>query len=121
MSDIHGIHNLFRNYQPSSVDPERESQLVIKTVLTSGTWEQILWLFRRYGRERVRQMVLEDDAGLRSLPDSVLVFWRNIFLPDAPAPQVDPVDRWRPTRHVPVFPTPGDASVPPADSFSQSD
>ena len=44
--------DLFKNYVFEPVDDEKHAALVIKTVLSRGTWEQITWLFRRYGRDR---------------------------------------------------------------------
>lgn len=91
---------LFHNYQPSSIDLDRHAGLVIRTVLAEGTWEQVLWLFREYGWDRVRQVVLADHRGLRTLPEPTRRLWLAVFS-DASEGEAsddeshDPVERWR--------------------------
>lgn len=105
-----GLRELFHNVDPDSVDPDRDADLVIRTVLGSGTWEQVLWLFRRYGAERVREVVQADVEGVRTLPEPTRALWTLVLLKDRhvsggaalndDAPE-DPADRWRGRRRVP--------------------
>lgn len=74
------LHPLFHNYEPEAIDPDRHAGLVIRTVLAAGTWEQVLWLFRRYGKERVREVFLKDCRGLRTLPEPTRRLWSLVFL-----------------------------------------
>lgn len=86
---------LFRNYIFETIDDERHHKLIIKTVLAHGTWEQIMWLFRHYGREKVKAVFLDDYHGLRTLPDVTLKLWELLFA-DKPLPEDgDPAAKWR--------------------------
>lgn len=89
------IANLVWNYDTRSLSPE----VVIRTVLLRGSWDQIVWLFGFYGLETVKEKIEQDYFGYRSLPVSIRVFWGNVFWPDSPPPEIaDPMEQWRPTR-----------------------
>lgn len=107
MTDLDVVADLFHNYRLESLDLDRHAALVIRTVLAQGSWDQVRWLFARYGWAAVEAQFRVDLAGCRSLPRDALAFWQNVFMPDQP-PTVtaDPRDRWRPTR-----PTPDPASL----------
>ncbi len=93
--------SLFQNYDFDIIDDERHRSLVIKTVLAQGTWEQILWLFRHYGREKVREVFVEDYYGLQTLPESTRKLWELLFI-DEPLPDdPHPLAKWRCRRLVP--------------------
>lgn len=99
---------LFYRYDPATIDPERDAGLIIRTVLAEGTWDQILWLFRRYGHDRVREVVLADARGLRALPEPTLCLWLLVFGEDPDAYLSPPatgtsaarIARWRPRRRL---------------------
>lgn len=104
------LRELFHNVNPDSVDPQRDAGLVIRTVLASGTWEQVLWVVRRYGVARVREVVRADVEGLRTLPEPTRALWTLILLKgqvpaggsfNADFPE-DRLDRWRIRRRVPT-------------------
>ena len=42
------IKPLFKNYDTSVMDPDRSAELIVLTVLTRGTLEQISYLFTMY-------------------------------------------------------------------------
>jgi predicted XRE-type DNA-binding protein len=95
------IADLVWNYDTRSLDPQQSSEVVVRSVLRLGSWDQIMWTFSFYGRDTVRQIIERDYFGARSLPVSVRVFWGNVFWPDSPPPEIaDPMERWRPTRSV---------------------
>ena len=71
---------LFRNYEFDLLDTDKHASLIIKTVLTRGTWEQIEWLFKFYGFDRIKEVFLEDLHGLRELPLPVIFLWGTIFM-----------------------------------------
>ncbi len=72
--------DLFRNYSFDKIDTEKHAELVIKTVLTRGSWEQVLWIFDYYGKEKIKQVFLKDFYGLRELPEPVVNLWGLLFL-----------------------------------------
>ena len=77
------LRPLFHNYRVESIDPERNADLVIKTVLADATgWEQVREVFRLYGWDRVKEAVLRDFHGLRELPESALRLWMVVFAPE---------------------------------------
>ncbi|SMB96480.1 hypothetical protein SAMN00808754_1498 [Thermanaeromonas toyohensis ToBE] len=71
---------LFRNYAFDCLDTEEHAELVIKTVLVRGTWEQVIWLFDFYGFDRIKDVFLKDIYGLRELPDPTVNLWGLLFL-----------------------------------------
>ncbi len=97
---------LFRNYNFEELDDEKHSKLIVKTVLSYGEWEQILWLFRRYGREKIREIFLEDYYGLCTLPEATRALWELLFVTATPdqlrpprshlsTPRKGPAAKWR--------------------------
>ncbi|MGE5575804.1 MAG: DUF6922 domain-containing protein [Syntrophothermus sp.] len=96
---------LFRSYNFEELDDERQSKLIVKTVLAYGEWEEILWLFRHYGREKIGEIFLEDYYGLRTLPESARRLWELLFVPETsphwptrrnlPTVQEDSAAKWR--------------------------
>ena len=103
MSRLEPVENLFRNFHVETLEPDRDAGLIIRTVLTFGSWEQIEWLFATYGWQQVGAVVREDLLGLRTLPESVRVFWANVFYPHTATPPVpsNSAERWRQARRVP--------------------
>ncbi len=93
------IADLIWNYDTRTLDPEASSELVIRSVLRIGSWDQIRWAFSYYGSPRVEAVIERDYFGARSLPVSIRAFWGVVFWPDSPPPELaDPMERWRPTR-----------------------
>ena len=77
------LRPLFHNYRVETIDPLRNPDLVIKTVLADATsWDQVREVFRLYGWDRVRESVLRDFRGLRELPESTLRLWMVVFFPE---------------------------------------
>ncbi|HHY65876.1 MAG TPA: hypothetical protein GX517_01525 [Alicyclobacillus sp.] len=91
---------LFHNYVPESIDPVRNWKFVIKTVMVTGTWEQVEWVAQTYGRDRFEQVVREDLEGNRELPRPVANFW-SIALWGKLLPPLQKGERWKPTRKIP--------------------
>ena len=86
---------LFKNYIFETLDDDRHAALVIKTVLSRGSWEQIMWLFKRYGREKVGEVFLDDYNGLRTLPESTRRLWELLFVDEADRQGAADESRWR--------------------------
>ncbi len=95
------LEGLFRNYVTETIDLDRHRDLIVKTVLARGAWDQVIWVFDHYGAEAVGDVFRKDYFGLRTLPRPTLCLWELLFIePDARhrSATTDPVGRWRPTR-----------------------
>jgi hypothetical protein len=95
------LSNLFANYVFSSLDSEQHASLVIKTVLAHGTWEQIMWLFDFYGRDRVAQIFRDDYFGMKTLPKPTRRLWELVFVDESHWDRTSGLDEWRVTRVAP--------------------
>ena len=90
-----GLIHLFSNYDISTLDLESHAPLIIKTVLARGSWEQVLWLFKYFGYNKVQEIFRDDYYGLRSLPEPALRLWELVFI-DEPLPWEEITNtRWR--------------------------
>lgn len=74
----------FQEYEFSHLDPDRDATIIIDRTLEYGNREEIRWLFRRYGIERVRRAVQE--RGARHLSPRSFTYWRLVL----------GIDTWRP-------------------------
>ncbi len=99
MSLPESIASIFWNVDPERLDEERDAKLIISTVLLRGGEEALTWLFRTYGSDRIRRVVVEDARGLRTMPESVLRLWLRVLAPglEVPAPTTTR-QRWAPRR-----------------------
>lgn len=91
---------LFHNYALERIDPARDADWIILTVLLYGDLEHWRWLFSTYGWDRVKAVVERDITGNRVLPHTVANFWSVVFWNRRLEPP-SPRDRWAPTRRVP--------------------
>lgn len=97
------IKPLFRNFDTSIMDPDRSAELIVLTVLTRGTLEQINYLFDMYGQDKIQKIFRKDFFGLRTLPAPTVSLWGLLFL-DEPERQEftrwhqNPAQRWAPRR-----------------------
>lgn len=74
-----GFGQLLRNYDVETLDLDNHRELIIKTVLTNGTWEHVQRLFRYYGRTVIEKVVKEDIEGRQEMPPSSLNLWSLVF------------------------------------------
>jgi len=56
----------FQEYRFSDLDADKDLPLVIERILAFGNREELGWLFRFYGREKIKAWMSEN--GLRRLP-----------------------------------------------------
>lgn len=66
-----------QEYDIGRLDLERDAVVIIERTLEHGGQAEVRWLFRRYGEERVRQVVA--DRGARHLSPRVFTFWRLVL------------------------------------------
>lgn len=89
------LADLFKNYAFETLDDQRHRKLIIKRVLTDGDWDQIMWLFKHYGRATVKAVFLDDYYGLQTLPGSVRSLWETLFVSRPVSEEDDELAKWR--------------------------
>jgi hypothetical protein len=97
------IAPLFKNYDTAIMDVERSSELIVLTVLTRGTLEQIDLLFDLYGSEKIKKIFRNNYYGLRTLPAPTVSLWGLLFLNEEERKEYlqwrqNPYQRWAPRR-----------------------
>jgi hypothetical protein len=65
---------LFPEYNFAELAPHRHAAIFIERVLERGSWEQLRWLFSRYGEPRVADWVRHH--GYRLLSKRSFALWR---------------------------------------------
>jgi len=65
---------LFPEYSFADVDAEEHAGVVIERVLERGSWDELRWLFGRYGESRVGEWVRRH--GFRLLSKRSFALWR---------------------------------------------
>ncbi len=61
----------------TELDPDRDADAIIARVVEFGTWEDVGWLLRQYGRPRIHQFFR--DVGSPEVSDRTVTFWRAVF------------------------------------------
>lgn len=93
------VSNLVWNVQPQALNPQRDADLLIGSVLARGGHAAVQWLVHQYGIERITAWLLADTDGLRTLPASERRFWLLVLAPARlPEPTQSVHQRWSPTR-----------------------
>lgn len=100
------LASLFPNYDIETLDLESQAPLIIRTVLARGSWDQIMWLFERYGYTKVQEIFREDYYGLRSLPEPTLRLWELVFIDEPLSQEEMRRTRWRCRRLAGKAPSP---------------
>jgi squalene cyclase len=73
----------FQEYRLEKLNLERDANLIIQRTLEFGTWDDIRWLFRMYGAQRIKRFLSE--LGERGLSRVAFNYWRRLLR----------VKRWR--------------------------
>ena len=77
-SDIpSGLRLCFQEYDPQTLDLDRDATLIIQRTLEYGTWEEVRWLFATYGGPRISTFVRE--RGERLLSRVTFNYWRKLL------------------------------------------
>ena len=61
-----------------NLDIEKDKVYIIHQVLMYGTFEQIRWLFKVYGRETIKKVFLKNPQRIYNLP--AFLFLKNFIL-----------------------------------------
>lgn len=67
----------FQEYKLEKLDVGRDANLIIQRTLEFGTWNEIRWLFRTYGAQRIRRFLSE--LGERGLSRVAFNYWRRLL------------------------------------------
>jgi hypothetical protein len=65
---------LFPEYDFADMDPEEHAGVIIERVLERGSWDELRWLFTRYGEPRVAEWVRRH--GFRLLSRRSFALWQ---------------------------------------------
>lgn len=79
----HSLWPHFQEYDPQALNLKQDADLIIQRTLEFGDWDDLRWLFRSYGRERIRLFVRQ--YGERQLSPVTFNYWRKFLV----------VRRWR--------------------------
>lgn len=90
------VRSLFWEYDVPELDWDEDRDLIIRRVLTEGTWDAIVWLRDRLGGATLRRWI-EARFG-DALSPRQLRFWELVL--DLPS---DRVDEWVDARRVSVW------------------
>ena len=72
-----GLWPHFQEYDVQSLDLQRDANLIIQRTLEYGTWDELRWLFRRYGVQRIRAFLRQ--WGERQLSRVTFNYWRKLL------------------------------------------
>lgn len=72
-----GLAPHFQEYDVSRLEFVRDANLIIQRTLEFGTWNEIRWLFKIYGSQRIRLFLREH--GERWLSKVTFHYWRRLF------------------------------------------
>jgi hypothetical protein len=75
----------FWDYSFSKLSLKTDRDLIIRRVLTNGSWNAILWLRKQIGDAEIREWLITHHG--RGLSARQLRFWELIY--DLPTPQVN--------------------------------
>lgn len=72
-----GLFPYFQEYDPASLDPDKDADLIIQRGLEFGTWEDARWLFKTYRKKRIIRFLQE--RGERLLSNVTFNYWRKLL------------------------------------------
>lgn len=78
-----GVIALLQQSETQPPDAQRDRDAEVLATLRWGGWDHIAWLFAVYGRSAIRDAVLRDAAGARTLPEHVSRLWTVVLEPEA--------------------------------------
>ncbi len=54
-----GLWPYFQEYDPQALDLSNDANLILQRALKFGTWEEVRWLFRTYGKKRIGTFIIQ--------------------------------------------------------------
>ncbi len=67
----------FQEYDFRQLNLEQSANLIIQRTLEFGTWKELSWLFRVYGKARIKKFLRE--LGERGLSRAAFNYWRKLL------------------------------------------
>lgn len=74
---IKTIAPYFQEYDFSTLDIEEDAELIMGRTLEFGTREELKWLFKTYGYQKIKEFV--SARGYRSLSKRGFNYWRTVL------------------------------------------
>jgi len=68
---------LFPEYTFGKMDDEGFANVIIERILERGLWDELRWLFARYGRPRIATWLRQH--GFRRLSPCSFAYWRRVL------------------------------------------
>jgi hypothetical protein len=72
-----GLWPYFQEYKPASLNLDKDANLIIQRTLEFGDWDEARWLFKTYGRTRIRAFL--SIYGERMLSAVTFNYWRKLL------------------------------------------
>jgi hypothetical protein len=90
------LRPIFWDYEFSQLSLAKDRDLIIRRVLSNGSWDSVRWLRKRLGDHELREWLIVH--GGRGLSARQLRFWGMLY--DLPARQIN---RWVKTAQIGVW------------------
>ena len=69
---------LFPEYEFGKMDDEGFANVIVERILERGTWDELRWLFARYGQRRIATWLRQH--GFRRLSPRSFEYWLGVFV-----------------------------------------
>ena len=71
------LQSTLYSYDLNTLDLGKDYRLIITQVLNHGNWDQVQWLQKTYGLEKIKEVIKKPDRGVWYF--DVLNYWQMIF------------------------------------------
>jgi hypothetical protein len=72
-----GLWPYFQEYNPDQLNLELDKDLIMQRTLEFGTWDEVRWLFRRYGKQLIQTFLRK--RGKRMLSPVTFHYWCKLL------------------------------------------
>ena len=72
-----GLAPYFQEYDLAELNISQDANLIIQRVLDFGTWDEVRWLFKTYGTQKIRAFVRQ--YGEKWLNPVAFNYWRKLL------------------------------------------
>lgn len=71
------LEKLFWEYDFETLDITADEEVIISKILRDGDMEALKWLFKTFGKERIREWIIETEG--KGLSNRQLSFWEIVL------------------------------------------